>query len=177
MGYETLGKLVINKELVFCLVAVVGVLLLMRGITRRIKGKSALTAEEAERRIPSLKEQRDVRDHLQKLMVDLQELARQINGHIDTRFCKLEVLIKEADQKIRQLEKMGFGNGISQLNGGKEVEQADPEREMIHKLADMGKSPVEIAREMNKNTGEIELILSLRRSGNKGGSRIDYRIG
>jgi hypothetical protein len=36
------------------------------------------------------------------------------------------------------------------------------------------KSPVEIARELNKNTGEIELILSLRRRGKKG---IDYTIG
>lgn len=162
-------------DLIFIALAMFAIIVMMRGITRRIRGKSALTRQEAEARIPSLREQLEVRSNLQKLIVDLQDLARQINGHIDTRFCKLEVLLKEADQKIRQLEALGFGGKPPKdaQPPARAEEKTDPERELIYKLADAGKSPVDIARELNKNTGEIELILSLRRSGRKG---IDYTV-
>jgi hypothetical protein len=165
-----------NHTLIFMAVAFIAIILMMRGITRRIRGKSAMTSREAEARIPSLREQMDVRNNLQKLLVDLQELARQINGHIDTRFCKLEVLLKEADRKIQQLEMMGLKgkSSLPEAAPGPRAEKSDPGRELIYKLADGGKSSLEIARELNKNTGEIELILSLRRSGRKG---IDYTIG
>jgi hypothetical protein len=164
-----------NKLIAFVVLVVAAIILMMRGITRRIKGKSGITREEAEARIPSLREQVEVRNNLQKLLVDLQDLARVINGHIDTRFCKLEVLLKEADQKIRQLEALGFGGKTPKVTGSPEIgeEKPDPERELIYKLADAGKTSVEIARELNKNTGEIELILSLRRRGKKG---IDYTV-
>jgi hypothetical protein len=168
-----LGKL--SDMLIFIAVAVLAIIFMMWGISRRIRGKSSMTRQEAETRIPSLREQLEVRNNLQKLIVDLQDLARQINGHIDTRFCKLEVLIKEADQKIRQLEALGFGGKLPKGMSAPEPEEekVDPERAIIYKLADAGKSSVDIARELNKNTGEIELILSLRRRGKQG---IDYMI-
>jgi len=161
---------------IFVVLAVAGVVVMMWANTRRIRGKSSITRDEAEARIPSLREQLEVRNNLQKLVVDLQDLARQINAHIDTRFCKLEVLIKEADRKIKQLEAMGLGGKTPKDAPAPAAEEdmVDPERAMIYKLADSGKSPVEIARELNKNTGEIELILSLRRRGKKG---IDYTVG
>ncbi len=164
-----------NQLIVFVVAVAVAIILMMRGITRRIRGKSGITRDEAEARIPSLRDQLEVRNNLQKLLVDLQDLARQINGHIDTRFCKLEVLLKEADQKIRQLEALGFGGKSPKETSlpGTGEEKPDPEREMIYRLADAGKTPLEIARELNKNTGEIELILSLRRRGKKG---IDYTV-
>ena len=158
----------IDENIIFIAVAAIAIILLTRGYMLRIRGKSALSSEDAADRIPSLKNHIEIKDKMQKLIVDLQGLARQINGQIDTRFCKLEVLIKEADDKIRQLEGLGLA--------GEHHERVDPEREMIYKLSAMGKSSVEIARELNKNTGEIELILSLRRSGAKGGAKIDYKI-
>ena len=114
---------------------------------------------EAAARIPSLREQHAVRADLEKLLVDLQELARQINGHIDTRFCKLEVLLQEADAKIKQLESMGFGKDqpATKKNDSSCPEHVDPEKALIYKLADAGKSSVEIAKELNKNTGEIDV--------------------
>ena len=169
--------------------AAIGVVLLLYTTTRRISGKAGLKDSEAANMIPSLRQQQNIKGDLQRLLVDLQDLARQINGHIDTRFCKLEVLIKEADEKIRQLEKLcGVNNqspsednentpgGISEQEN--KPERIDPERAMIYKLADAGKSVVEIARQMNKNTGEIELILSLRKSERQaqGKPQIDYRI-
>lgn len=165
----------VQSVAVACLAAIAGVVVLMRVNSRRARGKLGITAAEAEARIPSLRDQVDVKNHLQKLLIDLQDLARQINAHIDTRFCKLEVLLKEADQKIQQLQALNAG-GTPPAAASPPAEP-DPERQLIYKLADAGRSPVEIAAELHKNTGEIELILSLRRSANKTGPKIDYRIG
>jgi hypothetical protein len=149
---------------------IVAAVFMLRSARRRSR-QGGTTREEARRQIPSLREQMDVRANLEKLLLDLQELSRQINGHIDTRFCKLEVLLKDADEKIRRLEALNSGAAAPRAA----EQEADPVKQMIYKLADAGKSPVEIAREVNKNTGEVELILSLRRSRN-GPKKIDYRI-
>ncbi len=155
------------KDLVAPICIVVAVIFLLIG-TRLRRHQNKNIREEAMRKIPSLREHRSVQTELEKLLVDLQDLARQINAQIDTRFCKLEVLIKEADEKIRKLQALKNGSNPPTLQ-----EESDPEKSLIYKLADAGKSSVEIARELNKNTGEIELILSLRRSRRSG---IDYRI-
>ncbi len=157
----------------------IAIVLMTLGIIRRTSGRSALKSNEADRRIPSLRDHIEVKENLQKLLIDLQDLARQINAHIDTRFCKLEVLLKEADRTIKKLEDLGLASKsqspTAQESPLDRQEKVDPEREMIYKLADAGKSCVEIARDLNKNTGEIELILSLRRTGRP--NKIDYRIG
>ncbi len=189
------------------LFAIIGAVLLLYSTTRRISGKTKLKQSQAANMIPSARQQQDIKCDLQKLIVDLQELARKINAHIDTRFCKLEILIEQADEKIRQLENLTnhitdnfdnehnahnahdenekktnnentTGNSVENGNKAQTPERIDPERAMIYKLADTGKSIVEIARELNKNTGEIELILSLRRSERlaRGEHQIDYRI-
>ncbi len=191
------------------LLAGIGVILLLYSTTRRISGKSKLKQSQAANMIPSVRQQQDIKCDLQRLLVDLQDLARQINAHIDTRFCKLEVLIKQADEKIKRLEQLansqnkivgGSNDNVSNVSldeneSGKfeetnqeslssaqrpedRPERIDPERALIYKLADRGKSIVEIARELNKNTGEIELILSLRRSERqaRGEHQIDFRI-
>ena len=147
--------------------------LLFKNSRRKRRGESVVMSDaEAQRRIPSLKEHLNVRADLEKLIIDLQDLSRQINAHIDTRFCKLEVLMREADAKIRKLEALNAGKASNSRSG---VEEIDPEKSLVYKLADAGKTSVEIAREMNKNTGEIELILSLRRS-TSGSNGIDYRV-
>lgn len=160
-----------DKELVVPVMIALAAGFMLIGARRRVR-RGGTTREEAQRQIPSLREQMDVRANLEKLLMDLQDLSRQINGHIDTRFCKLEVLLKDADEKIRRLEALNSGATVPRSATEQET---DPLKQMIYKLSEMGKSSVEIAREVNKNTGEVELILSLRRSKN-GPPRIDYRI-
>jgi septal ring factor EnvC (AmiA/AmiB activator) len=141
---------------------------------RRSRRSGGSSREDLQRQIPSLREQMDMRANLEKLISDLETLSRQINAHIDTRFCKLEVLLKEADDKIRRLEALKSGKAVPASDTSRDSE-SDPLKQMVYKLADAGRTPVEIAREVNKDTGEVELILSLRRSRN-GSPRIDYRI-
>jgi hypothetical protein len=160
-----------NKDMVLpAIIALAAIFLLMGARMRSRRGGT--TREDAQRQMPSLREQMDVRANLEKLLMDLQGLSRQINAHIDTRFCKLEVLLKDADEKIRRLEALNAGVSLPRTSSEQET---DPLKQMVYKLADAGKTSVEIAREVNKNTGEVELILSLRRSKN-GPPKIDYRI-
>jgi hypothetical protein len=158
-------------------IGVVAVVLLIGIARKKRRGGGGITREEAQRQMPSLREHMNVRADLERLLVDLQDLSRQLNAHIDTRFCKLEVLMKEADDKIRRLEALNgggkSGGAISRKRAAEE--ETDPEKSLVYKLADAGRTPVEIAREMSKNTGEVELILSLRRS-KQGQGGIDYRI-
>src|SRR4051812_31106402 len=51
----------------------------------------------------SLAQQRTVERQMQNLLVELSEMARQISAQLDTRTAKLELLIKEADEKLEAL--------------------------------------------------------------------------
>jgi hypothetical protein len=50
-----------------------------------------------------LARQRGVEEQMSNLLVELSEMARQISAQLDTRAAKLELLIKEADEKIAAL--------------------------------------------------------------------------
>jgi hypothetical protein len=165
----------------YALVAV-GAILLLRVSMRRIKKGGISDSQARQKAVTSISksDEKEIRTNLEKLLVNLQELARQINGHIDTRFCKLEVLIKQADERIRRLEELGGGKKasdepVAQDEPVQKPEPVNPEHEVIYKLADTGKGAVEIAQAVNKPPGEVELILSLRRTGS-GREKIDYRI-
>lgn len=165
----------------------VGVILLFYASTRRLAGKVGLTEKEAANRIPALREHIEIKERLEKLLVELQDLAREINAHIDTRFCKLQVLIKEADEKIKKLETLNKSIGTKDRIGqepnkdtseDKSQENINPEHRLIYELADKGLSPTEIAKNTDKTPGEIELILALRRTKREkqNNPHIDYRI-
>lgn len=52
----------------------------------------------------SLAQHRSVERQMQSLLVELSEMARQIGAQLDTRAGKLDVLLREADQKLTQLQ-------------------------------------------------------------------------
>ncbi len=159
----------------------IGVVLLLYASTRRLVGKAGLSQEEAARKIPQLREHLEVKERLEKLLIELQELAREINAHIDTRFCKLQVLMEEADKKIQKLEALNSSiktPSEKTESSDDEYENVDPEHKVIYQLADKGMSAVDIAKQVNKTVGEVELVLSLRKTKREANNkpRIDYRI-
>jgi hypothetical protein len=52
----------------------------------------------------SLAQQRSVERQMSNLLVELSEMARRITAQLDSRAAKLELLIKEADEKIAALK-------------------------------------------------------------------------
>jgi len=199
-------------------------MLMMRSSRRRAAGGSP---RQYRREIDGATHQSAaIKRDMERLLVELNELARQINGQIDTRFAKLEQSIADADKRIQFLRvllsaakkaKLVDSDGsepagespsetdtstvlggldvrvgdegvsdhgeayadkvttVSEKNSSPQVpavaadeqisKQSPPAEDPNHRLyelADAGRTPVEIAREMNQSVGEVELILNLR---------------
>ena len=123
----------------------------------------------------SLSRQRDVEREMQNLLVELSEMARQITAQLDTRAKKLEMLIQDADRRIAELKSLPSGAESAASSAlFKESPIApspalasDPRHSEIYALADQGRNVSEIASDLSRPTGEVELILALREKGAK----------
>ena len=116
----------------------------------------------------SLAQQRSVERQMQNLLVELSEMARQVTAGLDTRAAKLDALIREADEKIAALSALQSALPISQSAPVQAAPpppcayEPDPRHVEVYTLADQGQSPSQIAGQLNRPNGEIELILALR---------------
>ncbi len=118
----------------------------------------------------SLAQQRSVEREMQNVLVELSEMARQITAQIDTRAARLEALIHQADERIAALNALPSAASPpskSELKSlapeAAESAQIDPRHAQVYALADQGRSSKDIAQQLNRPSGEIELILALRR--------------
>jgi hypothetical protein len=123
----------------------------------------------------SLAQQRSVERQMQNLLVELSEMARQVTAGLDTRATRLDLLIREADEKIAQLTALKDAAALHPAqasNGAAPIQAAtppppsaydpDPRHVEVYTLADQGQTPSQIAGQLNRPNGEIELILALR---------------
>jgi len=124
-----------------------------------------------------------VYNQINDLMTELADLSRQINGQIDTRIAKLDLLSAQADETISRLQKLleqtqaNAFSGVTPVSNSIATQPArqnnapipEPNRSPIENQetkdvlnwADQGRSAVSIAQELNRPVGEIELILAL----------------
>ena len=127
----------------------------------------------------SLSQQRSVERQMETLLVELSEMSRKMTAQLDTRAAKLEALIQEADVKIATLQTAMQNEAIAPQRFAMKLpameKQREPARELdpepervpeqhsaVYRLADAGRSPGQIASELQRPSGEIELILALR---------------
>jgi hypothetical protein len=112
----------------------------------------------------SLAQQRSVEREMQNVLVELSKMARQITAQLDTRAAKLEALIREADEKIAAMKSAPASPAFAPLIDVPESRPpSDPRHAQVYALADQGRNSMEIAQQLNRPSGEIELILALRR--------------
>ena len=135
-----------------------------------------------------LGKQREVENQMNHVLVELSRMAREITAQLDTRAAKLELLIKEADDKLKALSAASVPQQITAENNKSDLENVIAAEEStalqtfseestekiatppsmgerygeIYALADEGKPANEIGRLLQRPTGEIELILALR---------------
>jgi hypothetical protein len=133
-----------------------------------------------------LASQRAVEHDMTNLLVQLSDMARQVTAQLDTRTAKLELLIKDADERLAALKEANahaehYNANTSTntadrgANGNGRPHDADaapspfaptPIVESPHgdvySLADQKLSPQQIAQRLSRPQGEIELILALR---------------
>jgi hypothetical protein len=105
----------------------------------------------------------DVEGEVQALLTELAEMAKQISSQLDARAARLEVLIRQADERIERLSAMPKDQRSrfddDSVHGGTDrAKYAE-----VHALADEGLAPHEIAQRLDRPKGEIELILALRK--------------
>jgi len=164
---------------VWALIAAVIVIALL--LPRRLAKRSRILDDPKHKRTA----QEELRHSMDRLLVELQETSRDINATIDTKMIALNRLIQEADARIEALEDLQAGEGGSPGRAGspqvvpaQEVtpppEETEPDtaetkkrRELereIYRLTDEGKTELEIARLTNTPRGEVELVLSLRKT-------------
>jgi hypothetical protein len=155
---------------------VVGLSLLVVVMTRRRLGRVTPTAPRRRHDAPasaagSSASRRDVHEGMRELMLELEQLSREVNSQVDTRLRALNLLVQEADQKIKELRllqgRQGGPGPSRHLPPPREAphpEETDARYARVYELASAGRSVVEIAREMEMMTGEVELILALRRT-------------
>lgn len=95
------------------------------------------------------------RSSIDSVMADATELTQRLASQLETKAARLEQLIAEADAKIAALEARGGPTA------GAEPE--DPRHAEVMAMSGRGMSAVEIARATGMPTGQVELILALRR--------------
>jgi hypothetical protein len=118
----------------------------------------------------SLSQQRDVERQMQSMILELSQVIRDFHGELDARVAKLEAANRAADQKIAILRKLSAASDslprmpaespLTTIDAPDAL--ADSPNQAIYQLADKGKSAHEIAAELDRPFGEIELILALR---------------
>lgn len=92
---------------------------------------------------------------------EMRELTDRLASDLDRRAERLERLIAVADARIAALEKPeGRPPAPASIV---EAKGAEPAYLNVYELADAGLPAVEIARRTQRPTGQIELILNLRR--------------
>ena len=159
----------------------------------------------------SLAQQRVVEREMTNLLVEYEEMLRRMSAQLETRAAKLELLIREADEKLQKLEKLARSPvpdqepaasqwqpgpppgppGLAGTEGaaswkaepalsqesardalvvGAAAGEAAPSgsdprnarHAEVYDLADRGRTPPQIAQQLKRPSGEIELILALR---------------
>jgi len=161
------------KDLVPLAVILVALYLIISSLRRRQqrRARQDTPGSDPQPARASTSEGQQLRRDLEALMVELQELSRKISAQIDTRFAKLETVIRDADRRIAVLERLNRQADVKTGAILGETFSQDIRHSAVYELADTGLTPVDIAKELGKTPGEVELILNLRNQGEPAGPR------
>lgn len=109
----------------------------------------------------SLSAQREVEKQMTELLVELEQMARQMTAQLETRSAKLELLIKEADERIASLQAGPVGAAAGSPVASLTL-PPDPLHAEVCELFSQGHSARQIAQRLGRPYGEVELVLALR---------------
>ena len=188
-------------QLVLLALIVIVLALLLRSARSRWQRSVAMSRDSVRERYEKLKSDRTATREVDKVLVELDQLARQVHGRLDTQLVKLEILINDADQRIDKLSRLvratqetkslditldseepcddsllaeatssdaPVSASLASVTAGNKKSESEGAESgpygPIYRLADRGMSPVEIAQQVGRTTGEVELILSLRKA-------------
>jgi len=166
--------LISNSQMAILAFVIGATVLVMISTRRRIRDSQNTPRAYAREHLTRIKEERAVMGDVESVMLQLEQLAREMTGKIDTRFAKLEKSIRDADARIAELQRLiraADGNAGVDLIVDDSGPSLEPTSEVgdrygsIRQLHAAGLSPVQIAEQTGQATGEVELILALHRDG------------
>jgi hypothetical protein len=97
------------------------------------------------------------------LQADMNELAERLASELDCKADRLERLLALAEARCIELQWLEAARPEPRSMEPRSRPSADPQHREVYELADMGLSHVEIAQRLERPTGQVELILNLRR--------------
>ena len=170
---SALGPFSTGSLAVMLLIVVATALILIR-TRRKIRAAQLRSGPGVREQYQRLSEEQTHRRDLDETILQLDQLARQVGAMIDTKYAKLEAVVRDADRRIEQLSKLTRARqgsagldvtiGAEEPAGSAAEEVNDVQRAAVYRLADEGKSALEIAQALSQPAGEVELILALRRT-------------
>ncbi len=166
------GAVISDSQLALLALVIGATVLVMISTRRRMRAAQNTPRTYAREHLTRLREEKAVMGNVESVMLQLDELAREITGKIDTRFAKLEKSIRDADARIDKLGRLvraADGNpGLDVILDDKapapeSASRADDRYGPIREMHASGLSLIEIAQQTGQTTGEVELILALQR--------------
>lgn len=162
----------VNSTQMALLAGGVVVLLVVAARHKRGRAGSNRSVAKSDQRRGQSVDDRTLRE-VEAVMAQLDQLSRQIHSKIDLKLATLQKVIHDADQRIDRLSRLQrSAHGETTLDV--QLESETPHRpvdednesphDAVYRLADSGYTPLQIAKELARHTGEVELILSLRRA-------------
>jgi len=160
-----------NGQIALIAVVVVAITLSLVSNARRRRERGPSPKAYAREQIARLKEDQAVQKDVADVMLQLQQLAREVNAQLDNNFIRLEKCIADADERIDRLDRL-IRRADGEPTVDAVVEEADGEaggealkgqalRDRVCELHEQGRSPKDIARTLARALGEIELIIAL----------------
>ena len=101
---------------------------------------------------------------IRELMEQLDRLAGTVDGKIESRLNEMRQALSEAAARIAELRELAACDTESVSPHKRPIKIGQAATMEILRLARSGADPVEIARTMKMDVGEVELVLSLNRS-------------
>jgi hypothetical protein len=95
---ESAGNGMTMLLLVLCATVIMVVLL------RRHQFRSTTRREMSRDHVARIRDQHKLRHSMDELLVELEEVSRRVGAQVDTKFAKLETVIRDADERIARLE-------------------------------------------------------------------------
>ena len=94
----------ISPSVLWVFAVVVMAYFMLRVTMRKVAQRRKSQQRPLQQRLAEMRKPDGVYDQMNELMAALADLSRQINGQIDTRLAKLDVMLRQADQVISKLE-------------------------------------------------------------------------
>ena len=160
-------------QVVLLALAIVSLTMLMLSTRRRLMKSRQMPRTSIRERYVGLREKNEATCGMEQAMLQLDQLSRQIHGRLDTKLARLEAVIRDADRRIDALSRLApaaEGSRRLEITLDEErprddrVPEGDVRHSAVYRLADQGLATVDIAEHTGRTTGEVELILALRKT-------------